>query len=277
MEIICSHCGIILESEDDLSGQRVQCPNCNKEFIVNARKKQPTHYSAMSTNTYGDGRAKKGGAKWIIPLAVGVVIGVCATMIFMVASSARDAGPSTATDSKGISPLPGLATTDRHSQVPPNSKLYRLKYSTEVELVDGSSNDKNLEHLQAGTVLAFIRCDKESKINARLKESGMTRAEFTSSQPDEPVVFYAKIKLSDYYNGEFRDASQLFWSIRIDLLREESGPFRLTGYVEKNSKVGEEIYKLTRSGASVVCLIQLRSAQDKILRDLALITDFCPL
>lgn len=252
MLVKCPYCHIELESEEDVTGQKVQCPQCEKKFVVGA-----------SSNKRGPAKSAgfRKAVRWLLPMAVGLIVGVCVSFLFR---STADIASSSVDDAGG-------------------KECYKLKFPAVVEKLgkDGVSGTETV-NLKAGTVLALVYCDNQQQVPARLQDSGMSHAEFTASHPEGKVVFEANVSLSDYYNGLFgRGESKFWWSVTIRLPKEKipgTEKFRcLYGYVKKDSEVGKKIFEYTRGGAAVHCMVEVSSTLEDLHRDQVYIEDFCPL
>lgn len=244
MVVKCPYCHVELESEEDVTGQKVQCPQCEKKFVVGASSDKR---GAVKSPGF------RNAVRWLLPMTIGLIAGVCVSLLFR--STADSAG---------------------------GKECYKLKFPAVVEKLgkDGVSITEPV-NLKAGTVLAFVCCDDQQEVPARLQDSGMSHAEFTASQPHDKLVFEAKIKLSDYYNGLFSRDSKKWWSVTIGLPKEKipgTEKFRcLYGYVRRDSEVGKKIFEYTRGGAAVHCMVEVSSTLEELLRDQVYIEDFCPL
>jgi len=241
MKMVCPHCATKLEADDDISGQVVQCPSCQKDFQVNPETIVQDPVVAQDSDASPNHRGKN----WFANPVVSFLMGVAVSLLFsrlMLPSGGRE--------------------------------MYRFKYPANVEVLDAGGNVKGTMSIPVGTVFSCVRNDSSVTHNARLKPSGISCVEFKNTRPRDGAVFEAKIKLSTYYNGAMQDRQGDYWSIGISIIGEKDV---LDGYVYKDSKIGKEIFEATRSGAVVKCLVLVKSLNDSILPGLVRIEDFCML
>ena len=90
----------------------------------------------------------------------------------------------------------------------------------------------------------------------------MSPEEFRAAKPTKAVTMRAFGKLADIHVYEFRDASEVMWSIDID---NYDGHDIGWGYVRKKSKLGKFLFAKLRDGKKhkmVVGIQYLKKAQD---------------
>jgi len=76
--------------------------------------------------------------------------------------------------------------------------------------------------------------------------NNITAVAFEASKPTARVKLRAYAQLTDYYNFEFSDSGNEFWSIEL-----EENDTRKTfghGYINKNSIMGKQLYELLKDG-----------------------------
>lgn len=87
-----------------------------------------------------------------------------------------------------------------------------------------------------------------------------------------PLSFRVKANLSDYYNYSYRDKEETYYSINLydGFSRRDS----VTGYVEKDSSIGEALFNILRDGEehSIIVTIHIPS-NEKISNDIVIIDE----
>jgi len=64
----------------------------------------------------------------------------------------------------------------------------------------------------------------------------------STAAPRQTATFRVVAQIADYYNYQYMDARPAYYSIQLD---DQMGE-RVAGYVEKSSKIGQELYDLLR-------------------------------
>lgn len=95
------------------------------------------------------------------------------------------------------------------------------------------------------------RIDWETSVGS----NPISTEEFHATRPTTPVRFRASAQLTDYYNYEFRDAQDLFWSFALkDGGEKEIGH----GYAKKNSTAGQDLFKKLKDGKTHLVVVDLQ-------------------
>lgn len=110
----------------------------------------------------------------------------------------------------------------------------------------------------------LVREDNEYKIDweASVPYNEMSWAEFKASKPKSPVKFRAILNLGDYYNYEFINKENDYWSIDLSEIDFNNingyKVLNIQGYVKKDSEAGKKLFEYLKDGKMKVAIIELK-------------------
>lgn len=90
----------------------------------------------------------------------------------------------------------------------------------------------------------------------------MSWAEFKASKPKNPLKFRACLKLDSYYNYEFKNKENDYWSINLSEINfnsfDGSNLLNIYGYVKKDSEAGKKLFEYLKDGKTKIAIIELK-------------------
>lgn len=144
-------------------------------------------------------------------------------------------------------------------------KLEPLKGSLKYEKFEYGDMVQIITEVSGSPAMYFLlQEDGEYKIDweASMLKCDMSWAEFKASKPKESTKFRAIVALDDYYNYEFRNLSDSYWSIYLSEITTEritfSRPLSLYGYIPKESEDGKKLFELLKDGSEKAVILELK-------------------
>lgn len=110
----------------------------------------------------------------------------------------------------------------------------------------------------------LLQEDGEYKIDweSSMLKCDMSWSEFKASKPKESTKFRVAVSLDDYYNYEFRNLSDSYWSISLSEITTEritgTKPLLLYGYIPKESEDGKKLFELLKDGSEKAVILELK-------------------
>lgn len=105
--------------------------------------------------------------------------------------------------------------------------------------------------------------DSEYKIDweSSVPYQPMSIEEFKATHPTQPVKFRLVVQLDDYYNFEFDDLRDKYWSIQLYVVNFDDPMGRtltgLNGFIDKNSEDGKKLFDLVKDGKEHAVVMEI--------------------
>lgn len=256
----CTHCGQKLEGGEEHIGNSFPCPNCHSVIHVESRQNDgPDKRQSLVRNKKEYGKGINFIKKILLsPVFISLVILCCAVVgIFQ----SRKSTPERIIKAYLNSDCEGRLKYVRHN----NQIQSWMKEFYEGKSLTAWSPDKIIETskeyqlpkgwrafdvIKEGNKLVFFleSTPEGYKIDWELLRINRLSAEaFKASSDTNPINYRVAAELGDNYYGTRKDRDA-YLAIHLNVPIENGGNGRLNGYVYRNSKDGEEIYKQLKDG-----------------------------